>query len=293
MSHPLVSIIIPTYNRSEILSQTLDSVQNQSFKEWECLIVDDNSIDHTEELVQFYLKDNRFKYFKLPKNIRKGANSCRNFGFHKSIGSFIQWLDSDDLITAEKLERQVALAIKMNADLCTCKWGRFYFSNKLQIEKNLPSYADFNDPFTFFETLSLSKGYFPIHAYLMKRAVVEKAGLWAELEVNQDGEFMSRIIISSNKIIYSNKGAALYRFNDGIGNYENNRKAKDLLLSWMVIEQLILKSFPLRKSHYLRKSKSQVLLVLRDYKWLALKNFYFFRNVEKHSLKLFLKSFFN
>ena len=292
MIQPLVSVIIPTFNRGEILSYTLDSVRNQTYKNWECLIIDDNSYDYTEELLQFYSSDSRFKYFKLPVSEVKGANSCRNFGFQKSKGIYIQWLDSDDLLTAEKLEAQINMVVQTDADLCTCKWGRFYIPEKLQIESNLKSYCNFDEPFSFFEALSFSKGYFPIHAYLMKSVLVEKAGLWGNLKVNQDGEFMSRIILNSKKIRYVDKGMALYRFYNGTSSYENKDKVNELIKSWKIIARRLKKSFPLKKSNYLTKAKSQVLLVLRNHKSLAFKNLMFFRDVEKYSLKTFLKSFF-
>ena len=92
--NPLVSIIIPTFNRYDYIGETLESVIMQTYRNWECIIVDDGSSDYTSQLIDFYCeKDNRFKYFTRTKDLTKGANSCRNLGFKKSSGKYIQWLE--------------------------------------------------------------------------------------------------------------------------------------------------------------------------------------------------------
>jgi glycosyltransferase involved in cell wall biosynthesis len=105
MGHdPLVSIIIPTYNRSYVIWETLDSVLDQTYTNWECIIVDDGGNDNTSEVVEKYIKKtHRFKYFKRPSNITKGVNSCRNYGTAVSKGEFIIFLDSDDILASYAL----------------------------------------------------------------------------------------------------------------------------------------------------------------------------------------------
>ncbi len=85
----LISIIIPVYNREKLLAFTLDSIINQSYQNWECILVDDCSTDSTFFLMQEYQKkDKRIKAFKRPLSLRKGANSCRNYGFLQASGSY-------------------------------------------------------------------------------------------------------------------------------------------------------------------------------------------------------------
>ncbi|MUP44172.1 glycosyltransferase family 2 protein [Gramella sp. BOM4] len=104
----LVSIIIPTYNRAYILGQSLDSVLAQHHRNWECIVIDDDSTDYTKELLEFYCtKDSRIKYFTRPNTRSKGANSCRNFGFEQSKGDYIQWFDSDDVMLENFLTTKV------------------------------------------------------------------------------------------------------------------------------------------------------------------------------------------
>lgn len=105
---PTVSIIIPTYNRAHLIGETLDSIMAQTYPDWECIIVDDGSTDHTDEVVGSYVeKDARFQYFHRPNHRPKGANACRNYGFEKSKGAFIQWFDSDDMFMPVALETKL------------------------------------------------------------------------------------------------------------------------------------------------------------------------------------------
>ena len=92
-----VSIIIPTFNRGCLLEETLQSILKQTYTKWECIIVDDGSTDNTEKIVEKYIKsDSRIQYYKRPETRKKGANSCRNYGFKLAKGEYINWFDSDD-----------------------------------------------------------------------------------------------------------------------------------------------------------------------------------------------------
>lgn len=120
--NPVVSIIIPTYNRAHLIGETLDSVLAQTFKFWECIVVDDGSTDHTEELLQFYCeKDSRIKFYYRPKDRPKGANACRNYGLKESRGKYVNWFDSDDLMDSEKLSIQVERLEQSNYNFTVCQ----------------------------------------------------------------------------------------------------------------------------------------------------------------------------
>jgi glycosyltransferase involved in cell wall biosynthesis len=94
MASPLVSVIIPTYNRAKLITDTLHSTEVQTYTNWECLLVDDVSMDNTFEVIQeFVNKDGRFKY--LTNKRKKCAQGARNTGLLESKGEFIQFLDSD------------------------------------------------------------------------------------------------------------------------------------------------------------------------------------------------------
>ncbi|MGD6776455.1 glycosyltransferase [Sutcliffiella horikoshii] len=90
---PLVSIIMPTYNRAKIMGQAIQSIFEQEYKNWELIICDDGSTDNTEKLIKQY-KDSRIKYFKLKKG---GAAKARNNGLEQAKGEYVAYLDTDNL----------------------------------------------------------------------------------------------------------------------------------------------------------------------------------------------------
>ncbi len=101
----MISIIIPIYNRAHLIEETLDSIKEQTYENWECIIVDDGSTDDTLMVVeQFIANDSRFKLYKRPKDLLKGPSSCRNYGVSLSSGAFIQFFDSDDVMHPDHLK---------------------------------------------------------------------------------------------------------------------------------------------------------------------------------------------
>jgi glycosyltransferase involved in cell wall biosynthesis len=101
----MISIIIATYNRAAYIEETLKSIQNQTYTDFECIIVDDGSTDRTEEMVlEFVKNDKRFNYLHRPDNVAKGANYSRNYGYTFSKGSHIKFFDSDDVMLPHHLE---------------------------------------------------------------------------------------------------------------------------------------------------------------------------------------------
>lgn len=137
--HPLVSIIIPTYNRAHLIGETLDSVLAQTYPHWECIVVDDGSTDETEKVVQAYVdKDPRFQYHKRKVEYKKGASGSRNYGFELSSGTYVKWLDSDDLLAEMALETYITY-IKLNyePDLIVCSLTYFSKDLKNLIKSNI------------------------------------------------------------------------------------------------------------------------------------------------------------
>lgn len=106
MTEKLVSIITPTYNCAKFIARTLDSVIAQTYQNWEMIIVDDRSSDNTREIVEEYMaRDSRIKYHLLSEN--SGAAVARTEAMKMASGSYMAFLDSDDLWMPEKLERQI------------------------------------------------------------------------------------------------------------------------------------------------------------------------------------------
>lgn len=122
-TYPKVSIILPTYNRAGYILEAIDSVRNQTYSNWELLVVDDGSQDNTAALVT-EIKDERIQLHKTAK--RLGITGTRNEGLRKVKGELIAFIDSDDLWAATKLEKQVA-ALNQHPEAGLCFTGGYNF----------------------------------------------------------------------------------------------------------------------------------------------------------------------
>ncbi|HEX9970582.1 MAG TPA: glycosyltransferase family A protein [bacterium] len=128
----VVSVIIPTYNRAAVLEDAIESVLNQTFKNFELLIIDDGSSDHTPQLVEKY--HDKIKYFF---QINKGPAAARNFGIQNSQGDLICFLDSDDRWIQNKLEIQVEL-MESDPDIKICYTDEIWVRHGVRInQKNV------------------------------------------------------------------------------------------------------------------------------------------------------------
>jgi glycosyltransferase involved in cell wall biosynthesis len=133
---PEIAIIIPVFNRENLLSFTLDSIVDQSFTNWECILVDDHSSDASFEIMEGYQKkDPRFKVFKRPNELKKGANACRNFGFTKSIAPTIKWFDSDDIMLSNHLDIAYQTLIEKKLDFVVTDTINFDHDTHVLLDK--------------------------------------------------------------------------------------------------------------------------------------------------------------
>lgn len=104
---PAVSVIIPSYNLGEYIGETLQSVKDQTFEDWECIIVENGSSDNSKEVIrEFVSLDARFKLIPLLSNI--GVAAARNMAMQRCFGKYILFLDADDLIDPRYMELAVA-----------------------------------------------------------------------------------------------------------------------------------------------------------------------------------------
>lgn len=126
MKKGLVSIIIPVYNAERFLEDTIKTIQDQTYENWEAIFVDDCSKDNSVKILDKYQKeDSRIKVFKLENN---SGNPCfpRNFGIDKASGNYICFLDADDLWDNDKLEKQI---IFMNEKNCAFSYHSYEFAD--------------------------------------------------------------------------------------------------------------------------------------------------------------------
>ena len=141
LNKPLVSIIIPVYNVEKYLRRCLDSVLNQSYKDWEAICVNDGSPDNSAKILAEYAE--RDARFKIINKENGGLSDARNVGLSFSKGEFILYLDSDDFIHPQTLEITVALAEKNNADMVLFQYDlKFFNKAKEKINNKNIFYTD-------------------------------------------------------------------------------------------------------------------------------------------------------
>lgn len=126
---PTVSIIMATYNRAHFIVETLNSIQNQTFLNWECLIIDDGGTDNTIEVVTHILnKDSRFRFFKRPNNYKKGLPGCRNYGLDLAQGNYIIFFDDDDIVHHDNLK--ICFEVLNNQKIDFCHYQKLSFGEQ-------------------------------------------------------------------------------------------------------------------------------------------------------------------
>jgi glycosyltransferase involved in cell wall biosynthesis len=202
---PLVSVIIPTYNRSWSLGKTIRSVFDQTYRPLECIIVDDGSVDDTSDLVEKLAHECPegvdVRYFKQDNG---GPNSARNRGLLECRGDFICYLDSDDLLTYNSInERADVLIADPDVDFC-------YGLCSVRDEHNR-EIGKMNESWPPSGDARISRYLFDTNAPLIRRSTCARVGLWrADDLYGQEYEYFARLKYFSNKIHFINKTVSMY-----------------------------------------------------------------------------------
>ncbi len=284
MSQPLVSIIIPTYNRGYLIGETLESVLAQTYTNWECIVVDDGSTDATHELLAAYCEnDSRFQYHHRPNNRPKGANVCRNYGFELSKGEYIKWLDSDDLLSNELLLAQVNVLNANSSNrraVGTAKWN-FFTDHIDDIKPKINQInKDYKRGFDLICDFGIYNTFLPPHTYLIHKSIILISGLWNEqLLINQDGEFFVRVLLNASCVIHAERGMAYYRYGfegDNVSDFSTSKKAKDAILSWILIDTYIkVYTKEMKSIKYVENAKKTLIAKIVDKKIINEYRFFF------------------
>lgn len=224
----LVSVIIPCFNAQRWLAEAIDSCLQQSYPELEIVVVDDGSTDNCLEIIKSY--GDKIIWDSGPN---KGGNYARNRGFTLASGEYIQYLDADDYLLPEKIERQVRFLEKTGADVVYGDWRhRQHLSNGrtfLEPIKVSGAQAD------IFESL-LAGWWVSPASLLFRRAAVESSGGWDEsLKAGQDRDFFISVVMNGAKVVYQPGCHSIYR------RYGNTTVSTSSKTKWLENQLLILK----------------------------------------------------
>lgn len=194
--NPKVSIIMATYNRAHFIVETLVAIQNQTFLDWECLIIDDGGNDNTKEVIAPILeKDPRFQYNKRTESYIKGLSGCRNEGLDLAKGVYIIFFDDDDIPHPQNLE----LCVKELQDttISFCRYVRNVFFDDFQYQ------FDYSKEYTSFyidkkDILKMLNNelQFNSTSIMWKSVCFEKNRFLETLQYAEDWELYSRIVSS-------------------------------------------------------------------------------------------------
>jgi len=189
----MISIIIPVFNRESIVLETLQSIKNQVYPNWECIIIDDGSTDATLDVIsKFIADDNRFMLQNRPLNSIKGPSSCRNFGFTLANGNFIQFFDSDDIMHPQHLERKIAEI--QDVDFISCKVGKFSGSFESQFQP-IENFQVEQLPENLFEDFTTGKFALMMVTPLWKKTILDaNMPMKENMAMLEDHELYARIL---------------------------------------------------------------------------------------------------
>jgi len=196
-----VSVIVPCYNYGKYLSDALNSIQVQTFQDWECVVVDDGSSDSTRDVVaQFSRVDDRFRYHYQEN---RGLSGARNTGIRETNGKYIQFLDADDIIESEKLEIQVNyLNRHQDQDLV---YGDARFFNTENPEAQYFSFQEGDNDWMprvsgrgkILLKHLVKSNFMVVSSPLLTRRLVNTNGFFSEdLQSHEDWEFWLRCVIN-------------------------------------------------------------------------------------------------
>jgi len=245
MNQPLVSIIIPVYNKAAVVRETLNSALAQTYPNTEIVLVDDGSTDGSLDILETYARDFPEKIRLFPQK-NAGVSNATNKGIQLAKGDFIQFLDADDLLSPEKIENQVkVLGGKGNLAMCSCEWVTFLEKPESHQRWGLRIYQDYADPIQMVMDLYHDGEMMQPGVYLCPKELIQKAGLWDErLTINQDGEFFLRVLLQAKEILFEPSGKVFYR-KPGVTNVSQQKSyqaSKSLLESYSRYERELLKT---------------------------------------------------
>ncbi len=215
---PRVSVVIPCYNTGQYLAEAIQSVLDQTYRDWELIVVDDGSTDNTREIA-YSFSDPRIRYVYQEN---RGLSAARNMGIHSSQGEFLQFLDADDLILPAKFEQQVKL---LDAHP---QYGLVYSQSRYLQDGHLDTICCECTPSGNVLSELVAENLFPVHAALIRRACFEHAGLFCEelTAGGEDRDMWLRMAYAGILFLFHDDLLALYRRRPGsmMANWEGHQR---------------------------------------------------------------------
>jgi glycosyltransferase involved in cell wall biosynthesis len=249
---PLVSILIPAYNAEQWIGDTIQSAIAQTWPRKEIIVVDDGSSDRTAEMARRFAS----KEVAVVSTQNQGAAAARNHAFSLSQGDYIQWLDADDLLGPDKIERQLASLRESDSGrtLLSSSWA--YFNYRTHRARFIPTslWQDLS-PVEWLLRKMGENLYMQTATWLTSRELAEAAGPWdTRLLSDDDGEYFCRVLLASNGTRFVPETRVLYRITQSsrLSHIGASDRKKDAMMIGMKLHVRYLRS--LEDSERVRKA---------------------------------------
>jgi len=229
----LVSIIVPTFNRIELLKETIHAILKQTYKIFEIIIINDCSTDYNFKTYKEFEKiDDRITVYNLENNLG-AAGLVRNYGIEKSNGTYIAFCDDDDLWIENKLEKQLLILKNTNFDMCST--NAYKLENGIKIDtKLMPDFNKYPEELTFdFLTGVYPKGNIVCTSSVLLKKSILKFQFSSKKYSEDYGQWLS-ILNDGKKIRFLNEPLLYYRI-DGNNKQSNEKKQKLKILIYQGI----------------------------------------------------------
>lgn len=230
------------YNAEKYISATIDNVLKQTWTDIEVVIVDDGSTDRSYEIAKSYESD-KVKVFRQENS---GASAARNLAFSKCTGELIQYLDSDDFLSYNKIESQVEMYLSLNDPKAIIASGIVLFETDIMNSAAIP-YRQMstnlrNDPISLLIDICYERYIVQSSIWLLNRTLIEQSGGWNEqLSLNDDGEFFFRVVASASAVYFCSKGVVFYRNTPkSLSKQVSEKSIKSQLLSTRLMSEVVL-----------------------------------------------------
>jgi glycosyltransferase involved in cell wall biosynthesis len=206
---PLVSILIPAYNAEEWLADTLRSAIGQTWPRKEIVVVEDGSTDGTLTVARRFAS----REVSVIRQENQGAAAARNRALQLCQGDYIQWLDADDLLSADKVARQIEAlgADDTERTLLSCGWGSFMYRPRRAVFMPTALWCDLSPTEWLIRKMGQNL-HMQTATWLVSRRLTEAAGPWdIRLLGDDDGEYFSRVLLASERVRFVPEGRVFYR----------------------------------------------------------------------------------
>lgn len=244
--NPLISVIIPIYNAEKYLAMSLRSLQNQSYKNFEALMINDGSTDNSEKIAaEFAAHDTRFKLFNQQN---QGGSASRNQGLKQAKGEYIAFLDNDDIYAPQHLEILLANMQNHDADVSCCTYIKFYGDGNYIFDKQTNSRVfistnPFIDKFVRKKKIEML-----MWCKLYKKNLFENIKFSEDLPAINDILLNIEILLKAEKLVYCREPLIAYRI---VENSQTNKRLSDKRIAeYAVLPHLIMalsRQYPMHK----------------------------------------------